>query len=62
MATEEDVFWEVLHFDHVVGLQISSYNCRGLPKTRDNLLLRPDIHDLLDTSDIVCLQETWYSK
>ena len=45
-----------------MALKITSYNCRGLPKTCNKLLLRPDICDLLNKSDIVCLQETWYSK
>ena len=41
---------------------ISSYNCRGLPKSNKKLLLRPDIGELLEKSHIVALQETWYAK
>ena len=44
-------------------LKLASYNCRGLPKTRrllDNT--RPNLTALLDGSDIVCLQETWFSE
>ena len=43
-------------------LRIASYNCRGLPKSKTDLLLRPDICDLLSCNDIVCMQETWFSK
>lgn len=43
-------------------LRIATYNSRGLPKTNRGLLLRPDIVDVFNTSDIVCLQETWYLK
>lgn len=45
-----------------LSFYISSYNCRGLPKTRNHITLRPDICDVFKMSDIVCLQETWYSK
>lgn len=43
-------------------MHISSYNCRGLPKDKRNLHLRPDILSVFQSSDIVCLQETWFSK
>lgn len=43
-------------------LQFSSYNVRGLPKHNSGLLLRPDILETIQLSDIICLQETWYSK
>ena len=42
--------------------KLSSYNSRGLPKDRNGLLRRPDIGALLDQSDILCVQETWYNK
>ena len=35
---------------------ISSY----LPKNCNGLHLRPDIMSLLDKSDMICVQETWY--
>ena len=37
---------------------------RGLPKDGNSLYLRPDIValGLLEKGDIVCMQETWYSK
>ena len=44
------------------GLNIASYNCRGLPKTRNKLLLRPDILAIFEQNEIICFQETHYSK
>ena len=44
------------------GLKIISYNCRGLPKDRSKLSLRPDVNNLFDTGDIIAFQETHYSK
>ena len=44
-----------------LDLKISSYNCRGLPKTKRQSHLRPDLLSLFNTSDIVLLQETWFS-
>ena len=44
------------------GLNIASYNCRGLPKTRNKLLLRPDILSIIEQNEIICFQETHYSK
>ena len=41
-------------------MRLSSYNCRGLPKDTRSTLLRPDIQQLFNNSDIICLQETWY--
>lgn len=41
---------------------IASYNCRGLPKTKNGLYLRPDINNLFKNNDIICLQETWLCK
>ena len=35
---------------------------RVLPKDGNSLYLRPDIVALLEKGDIVCMQETWYSK
>ena len=46
----------------MAGLNITSYNCRGLPKTNTKLLLRPDIMELFKVSDIIGFQETHYSK
>lgn len=43
-------------------LRIASYNCRGLPKSSSDLHLRAEIIDILNNNDVVCLQETWYSK
>ena len=43
-------------------MRLASFNVRGLPKTRKSLALRPDIVDVLECADIVCVQETWYSK
>ena len=44
------------------GLKITSYNCRGLPKTRNKLMLRPDILSLSKENDIIDLQEIHFSK
>ena len=35
---------------------------RGLPKDGNSLYLRPDIVTVLEEGNIVCMQETWYSK
>ena len=43
-------------------LNICSYNSRGFPKSKERLILRPDILTLFDTNHIVAIQETWYSK
>ena len=45
-----------------MDFKISSYNCRGLPKDRKKLLLRPDICEVLEKSHVVAIQETWYAK
>ena len=45
-----------------MAISISSYNCRGLPKSSVNLHLRPDLIDVFERNDILCLQETWHSK
>ena len=42
--------------------KIASYNCRNLPKRKNDLYLRPDIKNLFDNNSIVCLQEIWYAK
>ena len=39
-----------------------SYNCRGLPRDRSKLSLRPDINILFEKSDIIAFQETHYAK
>ena len=46
----------------MANLKICSYNCRGLPKDKKKLALRPDILKLLENNHIIALQETWYSK
>ena len=43
-------------------LNIISYNCRGLPKSRRSLTPRPDIKALFDRCSILCLQEIWFTK
>ena len=43
-------------------LSITSYNCRGLPKTTKNLSEKPNLIELFDTNDILLFQETWYAK
>ena len=43
-------------------LKVCSYNCRGLPKDRNKLSLRPDITTMFEENHIVALQETWLSK
>ena len=43
-------------------LNISTYNCRGLPKDKVKMSLRQDILSLFSNNHIVALQETWYSK
>ena len=46
----------------MAGLDIVSYNCRGLPKSRQQLALRPDIVKLFKHYQIIAFQEIWYSK
>ena len=43
-------------------LNVISYNCRGLPKSRRSLTLRPDIKALFNHCSILCLQEIWFTK
>ena len=43
-------------------LNICSYNCRGLPKDKHKLAIRPDISTTFDSNHIIAFQETWYSK
>ena len=45
-------------------LRVVSYNCRGMPRKSNALCSRPSLQLLLDDTenDIVCVQETWYSK
>ena len=43
-------------------INLISYNCRSLPKSRRSLSLRPDIKALYDQCSILCLQEIWYTK
>lgn len=45
-----------------MSFTISSYNTRGFPKDGKSLLLRPDIVTVLESSDILCVQETWFTK
>ena len=42
--------------------KVASYNCRGLPKDKTKMSLRPDIIDLLESSQIIAIQETHYSQ
>ena len=35
---------------------------RGFPKDGNSLYLRPDIVTSLEKGNIVCMEETWYSK
>ena len=44
-----------------MGLKVASYNCRGLPKDKIQLQLRPDILELFENNDIIAFQETHYS-
>ena len=43
-------------------INLISYNCRSLPKSRRSLSLRPDIKALYDQCSLLCLQEIWYTK
>ena len=43
-------------------LQLCTYNCRGLPKDKTKLALRPDISTLFENYHVIAFQETWYSK
>ena len=45
-----------------MDLRFISYNCRGLPRDKRSLGLRPDIIEVMKDSHIVALQETWLSK
>ena len=42
--------------------KLISYNCRGLPRDRCKLYLRPDIDKLFEESDIIAFQEIQYAK
>ena len=44
-----------------MGLKVASYNCRGLPKDKTQLQLRPDIMELFENNHIIAFQETHYS-
>ena len=39
-----------------------SYNCRGLPKDKKKLDLRPDMQHVFKDNEIICLQKTWFAK
>ena len=55
----------ILHIvKYLVIMKIISFNCKGLPNHPDNIYLRPCVEEILNNNDtdIVCLQETWYSK
>ena len=43
-------------------IKVATYNCHGLPRDGKKLLLRPDLVDVITSNQIICLQETWYSK
>ena len=45
-----------------MDIRLTSYNCRGLPRDRNKLSLRPDIGELFKESDIIAFQETHYTK
>ena len=45
-----------------MALKVTSFNCRGLPKSKRNIALRPDIIEIFNDAHIVAFQETWYSK
>ena len=45
-----------------MDLKFITYNCRGLPRDRNSLLLRPDIMSVMADAHIVAFQETWLSK
>ena len=42
-------------------MRLTTYNTRGLPKSRRDLHRRPDITKVFENNDIVCLQETWFA-
>ena len=42
--------------------RLITYNCSGLPKHCDKLYKRPTVISLFKQCDILCLQETWFSK
>ena len=43
-------------------LRITTFNCRGLPKSKRNIDLRPDIVKVFNEAHIIAFQETWLSK
>ena len=58
-------FLMILHILRcIIIMKIISHNCRGLPNHPDNIYLQPCVEEILNKNDvdIVCLQETWYSK
>ena len=52
----------IFNFYEMDKLKICTYNCRGLPKDKKKLALRPDISTLFESNHIIAFQETWYSK
>lgn len=45
-----------------MNTRIITYNSRGLPKHCNKLYQRPTIINLFEQCDILCVQETWYTK
>ena len=45
-----------------MNIKVISYNCRGLPRSKIRLALRPDIGKVFDEAHIIAFQETWFSK
>ena len=45
-----------------MSINITSYNCRGLPVDNYKTHYRLDLYEISNKNYIVCLQETWYSK
>ena len=45
-----------------MDLKFITYNCRGLPRDRNSLQLRPDIMSVFVDAHIIAFQETWLSK
>ena len=47
---------------YIILSNLEVCSCRGVPKDKKKLDLRPDIQHLFKDNEIICLQETWFAK
>ena len=48
----------LIEYQFIMDLKVFTYNCRGLPKSKNRLSLRPDIDQIFNEAHIVAFQET----